>query len=499
VKKLINLAAGVLLGIAAVTFISCGKKTVSQDIIRISVSSEPDSLFPWKSASSDTKAIIYNIYDSLTFFDADGKIIPSVAKSWSVSDDGLTYTFNLENKIKFHDGSDLTEKDVLYTYKNMAGLDGYTVTNDSMKIVEKVESPAAGVVVITLKSPSSEFVNLCATCPIVKDGATADDPIIGSGPYKFVSYDIHQKVVLEKNDAYWNAARKGKIKTVELYVMTNESAVLSAISSNQIDVAQLLTPATAKAMSANFNFINTPQNMVQILAMNNLVKPYDDVRVRKAVSMAVNKAEIINGVMDGSATELYSNFSPIMKNYYADGLQKENAYDVEKAKALLAEAGYPDGFEMTITVPSNYQAHMDTAQVIVDNLAKVGIKAKIEGIEWTTWLSRVYTNKDYETSVIAFGGKLEPSNILRRYYSTYKRNFVNYNNPAFDKAFDEAFGALTQEEQAAKYKECQKLLAQDAPAVFICDPNNAVLTQKNVKGYKCYPVVFYDLSSYYFE
>ena len=252
-------------------------------------------------------------------------------------------------------------------------------------------------------------------------------------------------------------------------------------------------------MAANFNLINTPQNMVQILAMNNLVKPFDDVRVRRAIAMAVNKKEIISGVMDGSATELYSNFSPIMKSYYNNELENINPYDVEKAKNLLAEAGFENGFEMTITVPSNYQAHMDTAQVIVNNLSKIGIKAKIEGIEWTTWLSRVYTQKDYETSVIAFGGKLEPSAILTRYYSTYKRNFVNYNNPAFDKAFDEAFGALSQEEQTSKYKECQRFLAEDVPAVFICDPNNAVLTQKNVKGYVCYPVVFYDLSSYYFE
>jgi len=496
-SKIISMALAACL--VGALFISCGGKKVSQDIIKISISSEPDAFFPWKAASSDSKAILYNIYDSLTFFDADGKIIPAVAKNWSVSDDGLVYTFNLESGIKFHDGSELTEKDVVYTYKNLAGLDGYTVTNDSMKIISAVEAPAAGTVVITLKSPSSEFVNLCATCSIVKDGATADDPIIGSGPYKFVNYEIHNKVVLEKNDDYWNKARKGKIKTVELYVMTNESATLSALSSNQIDVAQLITPGTAKAMASNFNLINTPQNMVQILAMNNLVKPYDDVRVRKAVSMAVNKKEIIAGVMDGSATELYSNFSPIMKSYFNDKLENENPYDIEKAKALLAEAGYADGFEMTITVPSNYQAHMDTAQVIVNNLAQIGIKAKIEGIEWTTWLSRVYTQKDYETSVIAFGGKLEPSNILRRYYSTYKRNFVNYKNEAFDKAFDEAFGALTQEEQTAKYKECQKYLAEDAPAVFICDPNNAVLTQKNVKGYICYPVVFYDLSSYYFE
>ena len=498
-KKIKIIASALAISLVGALFVSCGGKKAAQDVIRISISSEPDAFFPWKAASSDSKAIIYNIYDSLTFFDADGKIIPQIAKNWSVSEDGLVYTFNLESGIKFHDGSALTEKDVLYTYKNMAGLDGYTVKNDSMTIVSSVESPEAGVVVITLKSPSSEFVNLCATCPVVKDGATADDPIIGSGPYKFVSYDIHNKVVLERNDEYWNNARKGKIKTAELYVMTNESATLSALSSNQIDVAQLITPGTAKAMSSNFTLVNTPQNMVQILAMNNLVKPFDDIRVRKAISMAVNKKEIIAGVMDSSATELYSNFSPIMKSYYNDELKNVNPYDPDRAKALLAEAGYPKGFEMTITVPSNYQAHMDTAQVIVNNLAQIGIKAKIEGIEWTTWLSRVYTQKDYETSVIAFGGKLEPSNILRRYYSTYKRNFVNYKNPAFDKAFDEAFSALTQEEQTAKYKECQKYLAEDAPAVFICDPNNAVLTQKNVKGYVCYPVVFYDLSSYYFE
>lgn len=498
-KKISVILSVLAISLVGAVFTSCGSKKVSQEIIKISISSEPDGFFPWKAASSDSKAIIFNIYDSLTFFDAAGKIIPSVAKDWTVSDDGLVYTFNLVNKVKFHDGTPLTEKDVIYTYKNLAGLDGYTVTNDSMKIIKSVESPSVGVVVMTLSSPSSEFINLCATCSIVKDGATADDPIIGSGPYKFVSYDIHQKVVLEKNDEYWNDARKGKIKTVEFYVMTNESATLSALTSNQIDVAQLLTPGTAKTMASNFNLINTPQNMVQILAMNNNVKPYDDVRVRKAVSMAVNKKEIIAGVMDDSATELYSNFSPIMKSYYNDQLENENPYDISKAKELLKEAGYENGFEMTITVPSNYQAHMDTAQVIVNNLAQIGIKAKIEPIEWTTWLSRVYTDKDYETSVIAFGGKLEPSAILRRYYSTYKRNFVNYKNLEFDKAFDEAFGAITQEEQTAKYKECQRMLAEDAPAVFICDPNNAVLTQKNVKGYICYPIVFYDLSSYYFE
>lgn len=495
-KKLLTFVLIITTALAAV---SCARKTTTRDIIKISIQGEPDSFFPWSAAGADAKAILFNIYDSLTFFNEDGKIIPCAAKDWTVSPDGLTYTFNLEKNIKFHDGTALTAADVLYTFKNLAGLDGFTATNDSMKIITSVESPAEGVVVMTLKSPSSEFVNLCATCSIVKDGATKDDPVIGSGPYKFVSYDIHQKVVLEKNDSYWNAARKGKIKTAEFYVMTNESATLSALSSNQIDVAQLITPGTAKAMASNFNLINTPQNMVQILGMNNIVKPYDDVRVRKAVAMAINKKEIISGVMDDSATELYSNFSPIMKSYYNDSLTKENPYDVAKAKALLAEAGYPEGFEMTITVPSNYTAHMDTAQVIVNNLAQIGIKAKLDPIEWTTWLDRVYTKKDFETTVIAFGGKLEPSAILRRYYSTYKRNFVNYKNPAFDKAFDEAFGALTQEEQTAKYKECQKLLAEDSPCVFICDPNNAVLTLKDVKGYKCYPVTFYDLSSYYFD
>lgn len=495
-KKLLTFGLIILTSLAAV---SCAKKSTARDVIKISIQGEPDSFFPWTAAGADAKAILFNIYDSLTFFNEDGKIIPCVAKDWTVSQNGLTYTFNLEKNIKFHDGTSLTAKDVVYTFKNLAGLDGFTCTNDSMKIIGSVESPADGVVVMTLKSPSSEFVNLCATSSIVKDGSTKDSPVVGSGPYKFVSYDIHQKVVLERNDEYWNKERKGKIKTGEFYVMTNESATLSALSSGQIDVAQLITPGTAKAMASNFNLINTPQNMVQILGMNNIVKPYDDVRVRKAVAMAINKKEIISGVMDDSATELYSNFSPIMKSYYNETLTNVNPYDVEKAKALLAEAGYADGFEMTITVPSNYTAHMDTAQVIVNNLAQIGIKAKLDPIEWTTWLDRVYSKKEFETTVIAFGGKLEPSAILRRYYSTYKRNFVNYKNPDFDKAFDEAFGALSQEEQTAKYKECQKLLAEDSPCVFICDPNNAVLTLKDVKGYKCYPLSFYDLSSYYFE
>lgn len=482
-------------------FASCGgkEKGPETEVLRTNVRVEPDSLFPWKSAAADTRAILRNIFEGLMTFDENGKIIPCLAESVTESDDHLQYKFALRKGVLFHNGAPFTSADAVYTYENLAGLNGRTPVSSSFGSVKEIAADGDYGFTVTLSKPVPTFL-IQATEPIIPRGydKQTESPV-GSGPYKFASYDIGQKIVLERFDGYWNKKGRAKIARVEIYIMSDETAVLSALQSGQIHYAQSVSAPNARALEKKFSIQNYPQNMVQILGMNTMVKPLNDARVRKAVAMAVNKDEIISGIFAGYATKLYSNFSPILGEFYNDKLKGENQFSPEKAKALLAEAGYHNGFSVTITVPASYQMHVDTAEIIQGQLAKIGIRAIINPIEWAAWLDQVYSKFNYEMTIIAFSGKLDPADVLRRYYSTYNRNFTRYYNEEFDADFQAAQSETDLKERIRLYKECQRFLAEDCPAVFICDPNTIGISVKNLRGHKGYPVSYYDYSSLYFE
>jgi peptide/nickel transport system substrate-binding protein len=188
----------------------------------------------------------------------------------------------------------------------------------------------------------------------------------------------------------------------------------------------------------------------------------------------------------------------VMKKFHADGLENTYRPDVEKAKALLKEAGYQSGFETTITVPSNYSFHVDTAQVIADQLRKVGIKATIKQVEWGVWLDRVYANRDYDSTVIGLNARLSPRDFLGRYQSADTTNFVNYSDPKYDETFAKAIKELNDAKRVAYYKQLQKILVDDAAAVFIQDPNLIIAKRKNLGGYKIYPLYVEDMASVFY-
>jgi len=481
-------------------FLSSCNVTASKKVLRMNVSSEPDSFFPWESAAADTAAIYYNIFDGLFSFDERGKIHPALCTSYEISDDKLTYTFHLRQGVKFHNGKPFSSADCLYTYENLAGLNGAPVKSDMMaRSIDSISAPDEKTFIIKTKNKLGGFLAL-NICPILPVGYTnhAEHPI-GTGPYKFVEYQLHQKVVLEKNDEYWNTEFAPKIPRIEILVMSDENAILSALQTGQLDIGQMLSAENAKTLEKKFQLFSAPQNMVQVLGLNNSVKPLDNPLVRQAITMAIDKEEIIEGAMGGFGTKLYSNFSPILGEYYNDRLSEIYKNDISLAKNLLVSQGYGNGFDLEITVPGNYKIHVDTAQIIAKQLEKIGIRATIKTVEWTTWLDQVYTKFDYQATVIAFGGKLEPSEVLRRYYSTYKRNFTRFNNAAFDETFDKAEIETDQSKRIRYYKYCQEILTKSAPAVFISDPNNTVLLRKDVRGYKTYPVLFYNFAQMRYE
>ena len=429
-KKTGKTAALALTAMMAVTAMPFGVSADETDktIVRINMESEPDNLDPWLSAASDTEAVFHNVFEGLVLFDETGALIPGLAKSWDISDDGLTYTFHLRDDVTFHNGKAFSAEDVVYTYEALSGLGGEEPLSSKFTNVTAINAIDDYTVELTLGEADAAFLQYTRVAVLPKGYEDQSSAPVGTGPFVFEKYVPGQMVVLEKNENYYDESRMAKIDEAQIYIMGDDSAVLTALQSGQLD-AGIVYADSADYLSGDFTINSSPQNMVQLFALNNSVEPFDDVRVRQAFEYAINKDQIIDGVFAGYATELYSNFSPVMSYFYNDELSDVYTYDVEKAKELMAEAGYEDGFDITITVPSNYQKHVDTAQVIAQQLKEINVNATIEPVEWGQWLEQVYTNAEYETTIVGLTGKLDPNDILGRYVSDYGKNFMKYSNP----------------------------------------------------------------------
>lgn len=439
-----------------------------------------------------------NVFEGLVRFDSTGAVVPGLAKSWVISEDGLTYTFSLHDNVNFHNGQHLTSDDVVYSYECIAGLHGREAISSKFACVSDVEATDEYTVVITLSEPNASFLQLTKVAVLPRGYEDQETSPVGAGPFRFVEYVPGQRVVLEKNPDYYDESHAARIDRAEIYIMTDESAVIQALQSGQLDLASV-TGNNAEILSGQFDIYSNPSNTVQLFAMNNKVEPFQDIRVRQAINYAINKQDIIAGAFDGYATELYSNFSPVMGAYYNDELSDVYSYNVEKAKELMADAGYADGFSIHITVPSNYQKHIDTAQIIAEALKQINITCEIQLIEWGAWAEDVYANAQYETTVIGLTGKLDPNDILCRFVSTYPKNFFQYNNAEYDELIAKAMTETDETVRAGYYKECQRILTNDAVAVWTCDPNNIIVCRTDLKGYTAYPISFTDLTALYYE
>lgn len=239
-------------------------------------------------------------------------------------------------------------------------------------------------------------------------------------------------------------------------------------------------------------------NLVQAVYLNNAVAPFDNEKVRQALCYAVNRQEILDFVSEGKGTLVGSSMFPAFGKYYIEELNDLYTTDIEKAKALLVEAGYPDGFSFTMKVPSNYQQHVDTAQVVAEQLKQIGVTADIELIEWETWLSDVYQGRDFEATLVGVDAStLTAGAMLSRFRSDAHNNFINYNNQEYDAAYAEALAAesvMDDDKATEAYKKCETILAGTAANVYIQDMCELVAVRKGYTGYTFYPLYIQDFS-----
>ena len=482
---------------AAVALSGCsGDKSGGSSKIVIGIPQDlEDSLDPHDAVAAGTKEILFNIFEGLLKPDETGDLIPAVAKEYSVSDDGLTYTFVLREDVKFHNGKTVTPEDVKYSIEKSAGMTGGKTLIAAFSNIDSISTQGDDTIVIALKEPDIDFpayiANINAAI-IPKDNDKPGTVPIGTGPYMYVSRSPQENIILKKFDGYWGTP--ANIEDVTLKIIPNADSIVMNLNGGAVDMFARLTATQTQQLSDGFNVLEGEMNLVQAVYLNHAVEPFDNVDVCRALSYAVDVDNILELTSDGKGFPVGSSMFPAFKKYYVD-LSDSYPTDPDKAKKLLADAGYPNGFSFSITVPSNYQPHIEAAQVVSEQLKKIGVKADIRLVEWNTWLSDVYSGRKFEATLIGVdASSLTAGAMLDRFVSDADNNFTNYSNDEYDQIHAMIPQTSSEEDRIELYAKLQKNLAENAANIYIQDMAEFVALSDKYEGYVFYPMYVQDLA-----
>ncbi len=464
--------------------------------VTVGISQDLDSLDPHKALSAGTSEVLFNLFEGLMKAAPDGGVIPAVAERYEMSADGKTYTFTLRQGVTFHNGSAVTLEDVLYSLQRCAGAEnGGTPLIPTFSNVASIAADGEGRVVVTLTEPSLEFLN-SMTAAIIPQGtgdSQAASPV-GTGPFAFVSYAPQNSMEVKRYDGYWGA--KPALEKVTFKIITDVNTQILGLKSGTLDMAIHMPNTMVGQVKDKFTIQQDTMKLVQALYLNNAVKPFDDVRVRQAMYYAINVPEIIDFVCDGAGVPTGTSMYPAFTKYFLPELADNYPQDLAKAKQLLADAGYPNGFDMIISVPSNYPQHVDTGLILAQQLEQVGIRADVQEITWEMWRSDVYKGRSYQATVSGIAASdMTAREMLARYSSDNSKNFINFSDSEYDDVIARAATTLDPDEQVALYKRAQEILNEQAGSLWLQDLCDLVVMRPELQGMTFYATYVLDMST----
>jgi peptide/nickel transport system substrate-binding protein len=464
-----------------------------KDSIVMAMALEPPGLDPTAGAASAIAEIThYNIFETLTKINQDGTVSPLLAESWEVSPDLRTYTFKLRKGVKFSNGEPFNAQTVVFAFKRAGAEKSTNKDKRTFASMDSVTAVDDQTLVIVNKELDPDFLFLMgqATAAIVepKSADTNATKPVGTGPYTLENWVKGSSVTLAKVEGHRNAANV-KMKKVTFRFISDPAAQVAALLAGDVDAFPRVTPRSVPQMRGNpkFQVIVSGSRAKTILAINNKKKPLDDVRVRRAIAAAIDRKAVIQGAGDGYGAPIGSHYVPGAFGYVdTTGV---NAYNPEKAKALLKEAGITGPLELTITLPPPPYARQG-GEVIASQLAKVGINAKLQNVEWAQWLSGTYGNKNYDMTIISHVEPFDLGNFSKPGY------YWNYDNPKFADLFNKYKNSPRAADRAKLLADIQRLIAEDSVHAFLYQPQWVTVANKNIKGlWKDMPIFVNDISA----
>ncbi|MBS29396.1 MAG: ABC transporter substrate-binding protein [Alphaproteobacteria bacterium] len=446
----------------------------SKDTLTLGFTLEPPHLDPSAGAAGAIDATVYaNLFEGLTRIDENGAVQPQLATSWTVSDDGLVYTFKLKNGVTFHDGTTFDADDVVFSLDRARAEDSVNAQKQLFAAIDKVEAVDPGTVRITLSRPEGALLfNLGWGDAVIVAPESADNnkvSPIGTGPYKFDRWVKGDRVKLVAVDP----ARQ--IQSVNFRFIPDPSAQIAALRAGDIDaITNLNAPEAVIAFQADPNFevsIGSTEGET-ILAMNNTRPPLTDIRVRRAIAHAIDRQAIVDGAMFGFGTPIGSHFAPHHPAYV--DLVATYPHDTAKARALLAESGQSD-LKLTLKLPPPTYARRG-GEIIASQLKDAGIAVEIIPVEWAQWLEQVFRGTNYDMTIVSH---TEPMDI-----GIYARDkyYFNYDSPALKAVMDKLNATSDPNTRNALLGEAQKIVTGDSVNAFMFQLARLGVWRKGLKG-----------------
>ncbi len=448
--RLITLTtAAMLLGSAAIA---------AETDVTIGMQLEPPMLDPTGGAAAAIDEVVYsNIFEGLTRFAADGSVIPGLASSWEISEDGLTYTFSLREGVTFHDGAAFDASDVVFSFTRARAEDSTNAQKALFADISEVGAVDSKTVRIRLSKPNGNMLfNLAWGDAIIVDPASVDgnaNTPVGTGPFTFTNWTKGDSVTITKNPNYWG--EPAKLESATFKFISDPTAAFAAMMAEDIDAFPAFpAPENLIQFDADprFEVIIGSTEGETILSTNNQMPPFDNPLVRKAMAHAIDRQAIIDGAMFGYGTPIGTHFAPHNPAYV--DLTADTNYDPEMAKTLLAQAGFADGFTTTLKLPPPSYARRG-GEIIAAQLREVGIETEISNLEWAQWLEQVFKGKDFGLTIVSHTEPMDIGIYARPDY------YFQYQSEAFNGIMDKLNDTTDPDMRTQLMQDAQKQIASD--------------------------------------
>ena len=480
-----------------------------KDTLVFAMNTDVQSMDPQIQNDTTSEQVVKMLYNTLLKFEDDGTVVGDLAESWSVSEDKLTWTFNLKQGVKFHNGKELTSADVKATFDRALNAEaGGLRTTEIIKMFTAVEAPDPYTVTITTDAPYGPMESLMCNMSLgIMDAdyieqygldlGTSAEGENGTGPFKVVSWERDQEIVVERFDDYFGTP--AKLQTVVYTIIPEAASRVIALETGEVDVIDKPTNEDLERLEAdteNFTVLRKPTISQRLFRFGCNDPIISNTKVRQAIVYAIDRQAIIDALFTGSAYPSTAPLAPVTFGYSNLG---EIEQDLELAKSLLAEAGYPDGFDTKIVTTERYQNGIELAEIISQQLAEIGINAEIEVWEWSalsaSWNGITADEFDQPIFIMGAGPSMRDADGgLRGLYTTSEtglndRNYGFYSNAEVDALIEQGMQETDQQKRVEIYKEAMEILYREDPVAFwLFDMYGLAITSSKVEGVTLSPI-----------
>ena len=468
-----------VLTVLVLAFASCAPTEDSQNILRVALSGSPDSLDPHTTSATLTFQVTRSIYDTLVEPDGEGNIVAGLAERWEIVGEGLEWRFYLRPGVRFHNGELLTAHDV------KASLERFREVNSpraaEFSAISRVEIAGEHLVILHLLTPHAPLLaslgsGWAAILPhsLIAAGHDFSLQPIGSGPFSFQEWVKDGKIVLIKNEHYWKSETP-MLEGVVFHILTESAIRAQALLNNEVDVLDIVEPTDIARFkeSPEVKIERQLSSLAMVIPINTSQPPLSDLRMRQALSLAIDRQRVLDEAYGGGIP--INTFMDYGDPYYP-ALASRYSYDPQRAVAIIRRNNLQLDKELELTVPQNFEPHIRAAEIYQQMWRAIDIEVVLNLVDWPTWIGEVYSNANYELSVIGHTGRLDPHARFLEY------GYTNWNNAELIQLVLEAQQTVTFERRKELYSRALAIMAEELPFIFVGTNYRYVVTRSNVQG-----------------